>query len=93
MKVMECILVTIIKTQVDIDTMQFAFMLGQRTPDAIFIFQQVHESIWVNRDLYFVFVNLVRALARSMPRKALWWARRKLGVEKWLIITAEATYN
>ena len=37
MKVMEHILATIIRTQVDIDAMQFGFMPGRGTTDAIFI--------------------------------------------------------
>ena len=33
------------RTQVDIDAMQFGFMSGRGTSDAIFILQQVHEII------------------------------------------------
>ena len=39
MKVMEHILATIIRTQVDINAMQFGFMCGRGTPNVIFILQ------------------------------------------------------
>ena len=59
MKVMEHILATIIRTQVDIDAMQFGFMPGRGTTDAIFILRQVHEKyLGKHKDLYFAFVQI-----------------------------------
>ena len=82
MKVMERILETIICTQVDIDSMQFGFMPGRGTTDAIFILRQIHEKYLVKqKDLFFAFVDLEKAFDR-VPRKVLWWAMRKLGVEE-----------
>ena len=45
MKLMEHILATIIRTQLDIDVRQFCFMPERGTSDAIFILRQVHEKV------------------------------------------------
>ena len=93
MKVMEHILATIIRTQVDIDAMQFGFMPGRGTTDAIFILRQVHEKyLGKHKDLYFAFVDLEKAFDR-VPRKVLWWAMRRVGVDEWLIRTIQAMYT
>ena len=42
--------------------------------------------------MYFVFVDLEKAFDR-VPRKVLWWAMRKLGVEEWIIRLVQALYN
>ena len=49
--------------------MQFGFMPGKGTTDAIFIMRQVQEKHQAKKKLYYAFV--VR------------WALRKLGVDKW----------
>ena len=93
MKVMEHILATIIRTQVDIDAMQFGFMPGRGTTDAIFILRQVHEKyLGKHKDLYFAFVDLEKAFD-CVPRKVLWWAMRRVGVDEWLIRTIQAMYT
>ena len=87
---LEHILATIIRTQVDIDAMQFGFMPGRGTTNAIFILRQVHEKyLGKHKDLYFAFVDLEKAFDR-VPRKVLWWALRKVGVDEWLIRTIQA---
>ena len=87
---LEHILATIIRTQVDIDAMQFGFMPGTGTTDAIFILRQVHEKyLGKHKDLYFAFVDLEKAVDR-VPRKILRWALRKVGVDEWLIRTIQA---
>ena len=92
MKVMEHILTTIIRTQVDIDAMQFGFMPGRGTADAIFILRQGHEKyLSKHKDLYFAFVDLGKALGR-VSRKVLWWALRKAWVDEWLTRTIQAMY-
>ena len=62
MEVMEHILATIIRTQVDIDAMQFGFMPGRRTTDAIFILRQVHESISTNIKIFILPLSIWRKL-------------------------------
>ena len=93
MKVMEHVLATIIRTQVDIDAMQFGFMPGRGTTDAIFILCQVHEKyLGKHKDLYFAFVDLEKAFDR-VSRKVLWWTMRRVGVDEWLIRTIQAMYT
>ena len=68
-KVVEHILATIIRTHVDIHAMQFGFMPGRGTTNAIFILQQVHEKyLDKHKDLYLAFVDLEKAFER-VPRK------------------------
>ena len=84
MKVVEHILATIIRTQVDIDAMQFVSCLGEELLMQS-ILQQVHEKyLGKHKDLYFAFVDLEKAFER-VPRKVLWWAIRELVVEQWLL--------
>ena len=93
MKIMEHIFATIIRTQVDIDTMQFGFMPGRGTTDAIFILRQVHERyLGKHKDLYFAFVDLEKAFD-CVPRNLLWWALGKVGGYEWLIRTTRAMYS
>ena len=63
MKVVERVIETIIRQMVDIDEMQFGFMPGIGTTDAIFILRQVQEK-FLSKDklFYFAFVDLVRTL-------------------------------
>ena len=68
-KVVEHILATIIRTHVDIHAMQFGFMPGRGTTNAIFILQQVHEKyLDKHKDLYLAFADLEKAFER-VPRK------------------------
>ena len=90
---MEHILATIIRTQVDIDAMEFGFMPGRGTTDAIFIPRQVHEKcLCKHKDLYFAFADLEEPFDR-VPRKLLLRALRKVGADEWLIRTIQAMYT
>ena len=81
MKVMEHILNAIIHENISIDEMQFGFMPGRSTTDAIFILRQLQEKyLGKKKNLYFAFVDLEKAFDR-VPRSVLWWAMRKVGVE------------
>ena len=65
--------------------MQFGFVPGRGTTDAIFIVRQLQEKyIAAKKPLYFAFVDLEKAFDR-VPRKVLWWALRSLGVEEWAV--------
>ena len=99
MKVMERIVDGMIREMIAIDEMQFAFVPGRGTTDAIFIIRQLQEKFLSRKDLndknltlFFVFVDLEKAFDR-VPRKVLWWAMRKVGVEEWIMRLVQAMYN
>ena len=59
LKVIERVLEPLIRAQVDIDAMQFGFVPGKGTTDAIFILRQLQEKYLAKKkDLYFMFVDL-----------------------------------
>ena len=80
MKAFERILEGLIRKQVSIDDMQFGFMPGRGTTDAIFIARQVQEKfIAKNKTLYFAFIDLEKAFD-PVPRTVVRWALRKVDV-------------
>ena len=92
LKVIERIVEVIIRDRIEIDKMQFGFMPGRGTTDAIFILRQMQEKFLAkNLSLYFAFVDLEKAFDR-VPRKVIWWAMRKLGIEEWIISLVQAMY-
>ena len=73
--------------------MQFGFMPGSGTTDAIFILRQLQEKhLAKNKKLYFAFVDLEKAFDR-VPRKVIWWAMGKLGIEEWIVRFVQAMFN
>jgi len=74
-----------IQQQIKVDDMQFGFMKGKGTNDAIFTVRQMQENFRVKgKKLYFGFVDLDKALER-VPTEVIRWAVRKLEVEEWLV--------
>ena len=93
MKLLERVLDPLIRNMVNIDEMQFGFVPGKGTTDAIFIVRQLQEKyIAANKPLYFAFVDLEKAFDR-VPRKVLWWALRSLGVEEWAVRVIQGMYS
>ena len=92
MKVLERVLEKRIRCQVSIDNMQFGFMPGNGTTDAIFIMRQVQEKCQAKKKLYYAFVDLEKAFGR-VPREVVRWALRKLGVDELLIRIVMALYT
>ena len=69
MKVLERVLEKRIRCHVSIDNMQFSFMPGKGTTDAIFIMRQVQEKHQSKKKkLYYAFVDLEKAFDTS-PEK------------------------
>ena len=82
MELLERILDFYIRGMVNIDEMQFGFVPGRGTIDAIFIVRQLQEKyIAAKKPLYFAFVKLEKAF-HHLPKKVLWWALRSLWVEE-----------
>jgi len=93
MKVMERISENRIRQQIDIDDMQFVFMKGKGTTDAIFIVRQMQEKFRAKgKKLYFSFVDLEKAFDRVL-REVIRWAMRKLRVEEWLVSAVVSMYT
>ena len=93
MKLLERVLDTSIRSMVDINEMQFGFVPGRGTTDAIFIARQLQEKhIAAKKPVYFAFVDLEKAFDR-VPREVLWWAMRSLGVEEWAVRAVQNMYS
>jgi len=93
MKVVEKIFEHRIRHHIEIDHMQFGFMKGKRTTDAIFMARQMQENFRVkDKKLYFGFVDLEKAFD-TVPRKVISWTMRKLGVEEWLVSAVMSMYT
>jgi len=77
MKLLERVLESYIREMVSIDEMQFGFVPGKGTTDAIIIVRQLQEKYRAaNKPLFFTFVNLEKAFDR-VPRRVLLWALRR----------------
>ena len=73
--------------------MQFGFMKGKGTTDAIFMARQMQENFRVKgQKLYFGFVDFLKAFDR-VPREVISWAVHKLGVEEWLVSAVMSMYS
>eukprot|EP00111_Clytia_hemisphaerica_P013315 TCONS_00039078-protein len=65
LKVLEHILEIRVKEQISIDEMQFGFMPGRGTTDAISILRQLQEKyLGKRKDIVFAFVDLEKAFDR-----------------------------
>ena len=93
MKVLERIVDGLIRHVVSIHDSQFGFVPGRGTQDAIFVVRQLQEKyLAANKRLYIAFVNLEKAFDR-VPRKVIWWALRKLGVDEWIMRLVQGMYS
>ena len=93
MKVLERIVDGLIRQVVSIDDSQFGFVPGRGTTDAIFVIRQLQEKyLAANKRLYMAFVDLEKAFDR-VPRKVIWWALRKLGVDEWIVRLVQEMYS
>ena len=93
MKVLERIIERLIREKVNIDDMQFGFMKGTGTIDAIFTVRQLQEKyLQKNKKLYFAFIDLEKAFDR-VPRDVIWWAMRKLGIDEWIVSVVKSMYE
>jgi len=82
--VIERVFERMIREKVKIDAMQFGFMPGKGTTDAIFTVRQMQEKyVCKGKNVYFAFVDLIKAFDR-VPREGTRWALRKAGVHEWV---------
>ena len=63
MKVLERVIETRVRKIVKIDSIQFGFMAGRSTTDAIFIVRQLQEKYLAkNKELWMAFVDLEKSI-------------------------------
>ena len=93
MKVHERVIEKRIRAQVKMNEMQFGFMPGRGTTDAIFVIRQMQEKfLQKEKPLYFAFIDLEKAFDR-IPREVVRWALRTAGVEEWLVEASMTMYH
>ena len=93
MKIVERVLERRIRTLVNLNEMQFGFMPGKGTVDAIFIVRRMQEA-YQNKDkkLYTCFVDMEKAFDR-VPRKVMEWAMRKKGLSEVIVRAVMSLYD
>ena len=92
MKILERIVDGLIRQLVSIDDSQFGFVPCRGTTDAIFVVRQLQEKYLASsKRLCLAFVDLEKAFD-WVPRKVIWWALRKLGVEEWIMRLVQVMY-
>ena len=92
-KVLERVIEGRLRKIVKIDSMQFGFMSGRSTTDAIFIVRQLQEIYLAkSKDLWMAFVDLEKAFDR-VPREVVWWALRYLGLDEWIVSVIKVMYE
>ena len=77
---------------VKVDEMQFGFMSGKGTIDAVFILRKLQEIYLDKEKLYMCFVDLEKAFDR-VPRKVLEWAMRKKGIPEVMVRAVMSLYE
>ena len=72
MKIVERVIKSIKRLSLNINEMQYGFMCGRGTMDAIFILQKnALKHLGKHKPLYFGFSDLQKAFDR-VPRKVIW---------------------
>ena len=93
MKVVERLLERRLRNIVEIDKMQFGFMPGKGTIDAIYIVRRLQECyLGKKKKLFMCFVDLEKAFDR-VPRKVIEWALRKRNVPESLVQAVMSLYK
>ena len=93
MKIVERVLERRIRTLVNLNEMQFGFMPGKETVDAIFIVRRMQEEYQKkDKKLYMYFVDMEKAFNR-VPRKVIEWAMRKKGLSEVIFRAVMSLYD
>ena len=93
MKIVERVLERRIQTLVNLTKMQFGFMPGKGTVDAIFIVRTMQEEYQKKeKKLYMCFVDMEKAFDR-VPRKVMEWAMRKKSLSEVIVRAVMSLYD
>ena len=85
MKIVQKVLERKTRRMVKVDEMQFGFMPGKGTIDAVFILRRLQEEYLDNeKKLYMCFVDLEKTFDR-VPTEVLEWAMRKRGIPEAMV--------
>ena len=93
MKIVERVLEKRIRELMKVDDMQFGFMRGKGTTDALFILRRMQEEFrGKEKKLYMCFVDLEKAFDR-VPRKVMKWTLRKKSLPEVLVKAVMSLYE
>ena len=92
MKIVERVLGRRKRTLINLNKMQFGFMPGKETLDAIFMVRRMQEDYQKDKKLYVCFVDIEKAFDR-VPRKVTEWAMRKKGLSEVMVRAVVSLYN
>ena len=93
MKIVEKVLERRLRRIVKVDEMQFGFIPGKGTIDAVFILRRLQEEqLDKGKKLYMCFVDLEKAFDR-IPRKVLEWAMRKKVIPEVMVRAVVSFYG
>ena len=73
--------------------MQFGFMPGRGTIEAIFIAMQFQENIWGRINNCTSYLWIWRRRLIGVPQEVVQWSMRMLCVEDWLVRVVMAMYD
>ena len=93
MKIVERVLERRILTLVNLNKMQFGYMPGKGTVDAIFIVRKMQEKFQKkDKKLHICFFDMEKAFDR-VPRKVMEWAMRKKGLSEVMVQAVMRLYD
>ena len=93
MKIVKRVLEKRTRELVKVDDMQFGFMPGKGTTDALFILRRMQEEFrGREKKLYMCFVDLEKAFDR-VPRKVMKWTLRKKSLPEVLVKAVMSLYE
>ena len=94
MKMLEHMEEGLIRQRVDIDEMQFGFILGCVTTDAIFIVRQLQEKhLIANKPLNMAFFYLEKKAFDCKNQDFIWLTMSTLGTDEWLGHLVQSMYK
>ena len=93
MKIVESVRERRIRTLVNLNEMQFGFMPGKGTMDAIFIVRKMQEEYQKkHKKFYMCFTDMEKAFDR-VPKKVMDWAMRKKGLSEVMVQAVMSLYD
>ena len=93
MKGIERVIKKIIRERISIDDMQFGFMPGRGTTDAIFILRQLQENILLRTRNCTSHLLTLKRRSIAYQEKSFGGPLRKLGIEEWIVRFVQDMYN